>query len=241
MRILERKKEKEALVGQYYVVANFDKKEFMSSNFGLKLTEWSYNRNLLVVSMQEKMATDWKGDRVYVVGDYADSESEIKNTELIRNLEDEFINNTEFDSLYDMIYDTFNKIDFVDSKEKEYRFIINHKKRQYVDMEHCPLDVHLGAFESLGKWYHATMAPLPILLALGNGVGGGDYFGHNEDLVGEWAQDSDALEISEEMLYPQYKEFNPDFHSGEFIPYTEKEKRIQKEKNKIRRFDNRER
>ncbi len=43
-------------MGQYYIVANIDKKEYMRSNGGVKLMEWSYNRNPLVLNPNEKIS-----------------------------------------------------------------------------------------------------------------------------------------------------------------------------------------
>jgi hypothetical protein len=54
---------------------------------------------------------------------------------------------------------------------EEYRYIINHTKKQYVD--------------KTKNNYH----PLPLLTCEGNGRGGGDYHGFNEDQIGIWARD----------------------------------------------------
>lgn len=45
------------------------------------------------------------------------------------------------------------------------------------------------------------------------------------------------IEISEEMKYPVYKEFRPEFYEGRLVPYTEKEKRIKmmKQNSKTRK------
>lgn len=62
-------------MGQYYVIANVDKKECIRPRDwgnGLKLTEWAWNRNKMVLGMMKLMCDRWCGDRVYVVGDYAD-------------------------------------------------------------------------------------------------------------------------------------------------------------------------
>lgn len=64
-------------MGQYYVVVNIDKKEYMSSEGGVKLMEWSYNRNSLVLNLMRKLANEWKNDRVFVIGDYALSKDRI--------------------------------------------------------------------------------------------------------------------------------------------------------------------
>ena len=57
-------------MGQYYIVANIDKKEYMISPDFVKLMEWSYNYNDLILEMENHMAMDWKGDHVYVIGDW---------------------------------------------------------------------------------------------------------------------------------------------------------------------------
>ncbi|KAH3759702.1 hypothetical protein Pelo_8486 [Pelomyxa schiedti] len=57
-----------------------------------------------------------------------------------------------------------------------YRYIVNHSKRQYVDKRGA--DIH----------------PLPLLLAEGNGRGGGDFEGSNQKMVGAWARDVISVE-----------------------------------------------
>ena len=64
-------------MGQYYLIANVDKKESLNTHSldnGAKLMEWSYQGNRMVNALFNLLQTDWQGDRVYVVGDYADSE-----------------------------------------------------------------------------------------------------------------------------------------------------------------------
>jgi hypothetical protein len=61
-----------------------------------------------------------------------------------------------------------------------YNFIVNHTKKQYVT--------------KAGRLFH----PLSLLTAEGNGLGGGDYKGSCEDLIGIWARDL----ISVEMVPP---------------------------------------
>ena len=45
-------------MGQYYLVANIDKKEYMISPDFVKLMEWSYNYNDLILEMENHMAMD---------------------------------------------------------------------------------------------------------------------------------------------------------------------------------------
>lgn len=51
--------------------------------------------------------------------------------------------------------------------------------------------------------------PIPLLTAVGNGKGGGDYFGVNNELVGRWA--GDALYIDDEEPVEPFKEIFPIF------------------------------
>ncbi len=55
--------------------------------------------------------------------------------------------------------------------------------------------------------------PLPLLIAMGNGRGGGDYGNpKNDDLVGTWCDSISSIEITKEPLdHLEYEEFHPDF------------------------------
>jgi hypothetical protein len=74
---------------------------------------------------------------------------------------------------------------------KEYRYIINHTKKQFVD-----------------KQKHTLLHPLPLLTAEGNGRGGGDYYGRNEKLIGIWARDLFSIE---KEIPEDYEEFECEF------------------------------
>lgn len=220
-------------MGQYYLVANIDKKEYMESKDVKKLTEWSYNRNALVLAMEEKMANEWESDRIYVIGDYASSNYVLQWEDLLLSIENELLLSEE--SVYSYVTNNFKKIEYDENISIDIRYIFNHNTKQYVDLEHCPLDSMLGAFKDKSIWYHATIAPLPLLLAIGNGLGLGDYHSNNEMMVGMWAKDSEKLELTEEMSYKNYTEIKPDFYEGEYIPYTRKQELIEKEKQRIKK------
>lgn len=63
------------------------------------------------------------------------------------------------------------------------KWVLNHSKKVAVAIP--PLTE---------TWY---IHPLPLLTALGNGQGGGDYWGLNQDLVGSWA--GDIISISDKV------------------------------------------
>lgn len=67
------------------------------------------------------------------------------------------------------------------------RFLVNHTKMLMID---CWDYLRECMIENENGW---VPHPLPLLTALGNGRGGGDYRGINEDKVGSWAWD--VLEI----------------------------------------------
>lgn len=62
-------------------------------------------------------------------------------------------------------------------------------------------------------WRQGYIAPLPLLIAMGNGLGSGDYRGlPNDALVGSWCNSITAVEIKKEPDdCLEYKEFHPDF------------------------------
>ena len=55
------------------------------------------------------------------------------------------------------------------------------------------------------------VAPLSLLLALGNGRGGGDYRGNNCKYVGSWCKTTKYITVQNEKPSEDYKEFKPNF------------------------------
>ena len=84
----------------------------------------------------------------------------------------------------------------VDIFNKEFRFILNHAKKEFVDKLKCPAC-------SDGWIIH----PLSLLTSSGNGRGGGDYRGKS-DYVGTWA--GDVISVESE-LPTGFKEIQPNF------------------------------
>ena len=75
------------------------------------------------------------------------------------------------------------------------KYLINWDKKVYLD---CNKYKELCKDED--DW---IIHPLPLLTALGNGLGGGDYIGINQDTVGNWA--GNQLEIVDKK--PLLEEF----------------------------------
>lgn len=73
------------------------------------------------------------------------------------------------------------------------KVLVNHTKKEYVVIA-----------DDLEESVH----PLPLLTAIGNGRGGGDYRGSDEELVGSWAMDTISLE---DDIPKGYRRLNADF------------------------------
>ena len=155
-------------MGQYYKPINLDSGQWLYSHdygSGLKLMEHSWVGNEFVGGVMELLTEggDWYKQRIAWVGDYHNEEGEI--------------------DYYDNVKDK-NKIkptNFLTEKEQEDSILVNHSKKQYVVMAKLPIDGNDG-------W---KINPLPLLTAMGNGRGGGDYNvdGSNSEKVGVWAED----------------------------------------------------
>ena len=79
-------------------------------------------------------------------------------------------------------------------------FLINRTKRQYIDLE-----AYAKEAKDHDSW---ALSPLPMLTAVGNGLGGGDYHGCNQDMVGYWFMD--VLEFSREKKPTGYTDITMD-------------------------------
>jgi hypothetical protein len=160
-------------MGQYYKVVFLAEKEenkkdfiriFIHVNFGngMKLTEHSYINNNFVNAIEYLLSPEgsFYKSRIVWAGDYADRE--IENEHNLYHIVDKQPSKE---------YIPKNKI------SSEYKYIVNHTKKQYIN-------------KSDYKLYH----PLPLITAEGNGRGGGDYSGVNEDKIGLWSRDVISIE-----------------------------------------------
>lgn len=173
-------------MGQYYhpvIVTERERFEFNPHEYneGLKLMEHSYF-GVPMVEMIMQYLHDKEADspRLVWAGDYGEPMAVEVNgvTQLIE---------------YRRMKDYAPSIRYYIA----YRYIINHDKREYVDLVKCRenSDIH----------------PLPLLTANGNGQGGGDYFGSDMELVGSWAGNRIAVADSLAGKTAKYTELKPNF------------------------------
>lgn len=140
-----------------------------------KLMEHSYYLNGMVNAISEKLYNE--PSRIAWVGDYSE--------ELNPKLYDIAWNGEKYEKLKSTDF-TLNG-----------RYIVNHTKKLILDCWKYLVDT---IAETKSEW---LIHPLPLLTAIGNGMGGGDYRGKNSDAVGTWAWDE--LEIVEYGKAAEYR------------------------------------
>ena len=167
-------------MGQYYnavIETNENKEVFYHQVDGeymmAKLMEHSYWSNPFVLAVASKL---WRTQgRIAWVGDYADSEDFNWN-------EDFADSHAEKVPREDLTYNGFRL---------EGKSFINHSKKQFIDLDQ---------YKELLKDERWIISPIPLLTAVGNGKGGGDFrSGKGKDIIGTWAWD--IVEITDADLY----------------------------------------
>ena len=227
-------------MGQYYKIVNVDKKQIMvpwDYDCGAKLMEWSYSGCRFVLTLLNLLKKEWKGDRVYVVGDYADYD-ELNGDEEIwqeayNKAHDEiaqgYTPRPEDKDYPPTIYSMTEEWDIVpeqfEHNSSDVRFIYNHALQEYIDLDHCPIE-WVWVDSETGSSHVSKVAPLPLLLAMGNGRGGGDYHEdcNNAWLVGAWCDTASEIDCEAAALpaCSHYTEFEPDFTERDpVVPCTD--------------------
>ena len=188
-------------MGQYYypTILREKNKRFYSEEFypldydnGLKLTEHSYCGNHFVETIMAQLLN--KPGRLAWLGDYhSDGDFAELNPDLPKIIEKRFNEHYKCFTLpgYEGYCNGkrvrhYSKPEEV--KERQGRFILNHDKKCYIDMEEYEKN-NLTCTEDNDWRFH----PIPLLTAVGNGRGGGDFSGIGEEDVGCWA--GDLLEV----------------------------------------------
>lgn len=217
-------------MGQYYVIVNIDKKEFLDPSeygCGAKLTEFSHleretgHATNILEALHTLIKGRWQKDRVYVVGDYADIEDEnVKDVwyETMKGLYQEIKRLGEKQGEYEKTLFDYAINDCKSLKgipgTKADRFLCNAITREYVDLR--SEDVKICRTLKDGA-VHTVYHPLPLLLAMGNGQGGGDYYGKNDKYVGSWVPFTKGIFFSDSVPDSSYTELCPCFEPDDRV------------------------
>ena len=171
-------------MGQYYKCINLTKKEVIET--------WDYN------SGSKLMEFSWERNPVVKVLEHMLA-TDWKSDEV-------YVCGDYADEDYYNLSDNFKHI-IINIKEiPEYKYIVNHNQKIYINLDNLPIN---NVYDT-GTW---EISPLTLLLALGNGRGGGDYWETNNgyEYVGSWCKDTGKIEVQNEKPPKDYVEFRPDF------------------------------
>ncbi len=182
-------------MGQYYKPTFFDKNadvtandwdpikwQLLSYDFGngAKLMEHSWVHNGFVQAVEYLLSKDKEGTRFVWAGDYAQKYSGFTENLFTIGAEGkcrkglaELFKDGVLENDKDFLgYDCYQI-----KNPKDYKFVINHTKKQFVRIPEYNKDEH-------------TIHPLPLLTAESNGLGGGDYWSEvGKEHVGSWKYD----------------------------------------------------
>ena len=144
---------------------------------GLKLMEHSWLENDFVNGVLEAI---WDNPcQVAWVGDYADD---------LRDFSSRYTQ-----EVYGTVWGNESmpdgRFDAMPSTHRD-GYLVNVTRGQYIDMaDYAEAATYKPKWSKEGGW---CIHPLPLLTAIGNGRGGGDYHGAHMELVGLWAMDEIA-------------------------------------------------
>lgn len=210
-------------MGQYYKIICLNRREELSKkDYGAKLMESAWAGNVLTTSLYYMLMNDWNEKIVVNVGDYADTDDDWSAV----------VNKLDNTKLYKSLYDTANdysKVDRISSVTRADLGLIyglNLDKKEFVNLNVLPVtDVYEDA---QGKTVYAV-EPILLLIAMGNGLGGGDYFTEDAsaEYVGRWV--GDRISVSEFIpdgyteIVPNFKEYYTDEDTEEqYYNFAEK-------------------
>ena len=162
--------------------------KFVTTGQGLKLMEHSWLKNKMMLCVERLLTPggEWHKTPIVWAGDSADP--------VVENSSYYDLCNEGIDGEH--VTQKLIPKPLTAKEAKEFRFIVNHTKKEFVDKQAVP---------SVDGW---QIHPLSLLTSQGNGRGGGDFRNEKNKFVGEWSADS----ISVEKEAPQgYKEIKPNF------------------------------
>ena len=242
---------------QYYKYINIDKRIIVSANCGSELCEHSWlGNNEVVIPIEQLVKTKWQGDRVIQLGDYADgmaasaASTALKKEHLkfIEKIKKEIGMTNDQRSYWGDVAEEGEKFkeytleELFDSYDlklgqkcscDQFRYLYNTKRKEYVDSFKI-LPSYVEEYKS--EINFLKLDAYSLLIAIGNGLGGGDYCGPDENLVGLWATTSDSIIISEKSP-KEYAEENSEVENyTELVPFFCEHKPIENEALFMQRF-----
>lgn len=164
---------------KYHVYDYDDPDSWGALSSGCKLMEHSWMRNDFVNGIVEELHDNPQA--VAWVGDYADAPGDFEDVD--RYSEEVYRKVWCDDGLPDSPFPARPDI-------RERGYLLNHTKWEYIDLEkYRELAGFAPAWDKGGTW---CIHPLPLLTAIGNDRGGGDYRScyPNIENVGSWAMDT---------------------------------------------------
>lgn len=230
-------------MGQYYIVINKTKREaFEPISSGVKLMEFAYMASATERALIKLLQSRWGNDEVAVVGDYYE-DGGVNFYGMFRSLTEDLDKNS---TLHKIIKQTTSAIKSINNsinlikntkeaaktlfdEEANYfsksRYFCNNKRKEFIDLfayftREFTKRLALIDIISDETIYDIMFieSPVILLLALGNGLGGGDYHVEaiNSNLVGEWAFEPVTIETHKPDGYVDLTES---------IVFNEKERR----------------
>lgn len=244
-------------MGQYYIYINIDKRIAVNAYYGAELCEHSWlGNNEVVIPIEQLVKTKWQGDRVIQLGDYADGMAASAASIALRKEHLKFIEKikkeigmTNDQRLYwgdvaekgekfkeytlEELFDSYDLKLGQKCSCDQFRYLYNTKRKEYVDSFKI-LPSYVGEYKS--EINFVKLDAYSLLIAIGNGLGGGDYFGPDENLVGLWASSSDSIIISEKSP-KEYAEENSEVENyTELVPFFCEHEPIENETLFMQRF-----
>lgn len=211
-------------MGQYYNPISCNTFEWIYSHdfgSGLKLMEHSWVGNEFVGRVMKLLTkgNKWYKTKLVWAGDYSTEVYKDMNLNTLCSRDEEG---------YETEVALFKNIipkEFLSQEEQEKAILVNHSKKEYVIISKGEKDED--------DW---IINPLPLLTALGNGSGGGDYWGRNNDLIGSWAFDEISVEFDLKG-FEDFEEIIPNFfEGGERYSELENQENEKKAEIKIREW-----
>ena len=222
-------------VEQYYKYINIDKRIMVCTKGGQGLCEHSWlGNNEVVIPIKQLVKTEWRGEHLKFI-------KKIKKEVGMTNDQNLYlywgykVNGGETFKEYTLkeLFDLYDLKLGQKCSCDQFRYLYNTKRKEYVDSFKI-LPSYVGEYKS--EIYFVKLDVYSLLIAIGNGLGGGDYFGPDENLVGLWASTSDSIIISEKSP-KEYAEENSEVENyTELVPLFCEHKPIENEALFMQRF-----